>query len=63
MYEKGANPKIQSNIDRTPFSKACYLGYVDVVKFLIKIGIPLVHKDNKGRTALHEAVWGIEGGR
>ena len=33
------------------------------MKFFIKKGVTFVQKDSKGRTALHEAVWGIEGGR
>jgi len=30
---------------------------------LIKLGVKLDSVDSKGRTALHNAAWGIEGGR
>ena len=45
-------------------SKACWNGFVDVTKVLLdsdKIDIDL--KDNHGRTALHNAIWGSAGGR
>ena len=45
-------------------SKACYLGHNKVVEYLLsksEIIIDLI--DSKGRTALHNAAWGIEGGK
>jgi len=30
---------------------------------LIKLGVKIESIDSKGRTALHNAAWGIEGGR
>lgn len=30
---------------------------------MIKLGVKLESVDSKGRTALHNAAWGIEGGR
>lgn len=45
-------------------SKACYLGLVDVVTFLLNCsGIEITIEDGKGRTALHNAVFGPKGGR
>ena len=52
-----------SKLDRTPLSKACYLGNVKVVEYLLSINVDMLKQDNKGRTALHNAAWGIEGGR
>jgi ankyrin repeat protein len=63
LYSKGANPEMESKLSRTPLSKACYLGNVSVAEYLIKIGVNLTTIDSKGRTALHNAAWGIEGGR
>ena len=54
---------MESKLSRTPLSKACYLGNVSVAEYLIKIGVNLTTIDSKGRTALHNAAWGIEGGR
>ena len=49
---------------RSALSKACYLGLVDVVSFLMSCpGIKLEVSDVKGRSALHNAVFGPKGGR
>jgi exosome complex exonuclease RRP6 len=63
LYTMGADPELGSKLDRTPLSKACYLGHDKVVAFLISINVNLTKQDNKGRTALHNAVWGSAGGR
>ncbi len=45
---------------RCALSKACYLGHEDVVKYLVsKSEIDILLKDSKGRTAMHNAAWGI----
>jgi len=54
---------MESKLARTPLSKACYLGNSNITDYLIKIGVNLTTIDSKGRTALHNAAWGIEGGR
>lgn len=54
---------MESKLSRTPLSKACYLGNVSVAEYLVSIGVNLTTIDSKGRTALHNAAWGIEGGR
>lgn len=63
LIKKGANPEMCSKLDRTPLSKACYLGNIKVVQYLLSINVDMLKQDNKGRTALHNAAWGIEGGR
>ena len=63
LYENGADPELCSKLDRTPLSKACYLGNVEVVKYLLGKKVDILKRDNKGRTTLHNAVWGVEGGR
>ena len=34
-----------------------------VAEYLIKLGVNMDSVDSKGRTALHNAAWGIKGGR
>ena len=63
LYSKGADPEIESKLARTPVSKACYVGNYEVAEYLIKLGVRIESIDSKGRTALHNAAWGIEGGR
>lgn len=64
MYDKGASINNQSSLGRSALSKACYLGLIEVVSFLMKCpGILLEVSDTKGRTALHNSVFGPKGGR
>ena len=36
---------------------------MNVVEYLLNLKVDILKRDVKGRTALHNAVWGIEGGR
>lgn len=54
---------MESKLSRTPLSKACYLGNFSVAEYLVKISVNIQTFDSKGRTALHNAAWGIQGGR
>lgn len=36
-----------------------FIGNVKVVKYLLSINVDILKQDNKGRTALHNAVWGV----
>ena len=64
LYKKGADINNKSKLGRSALSKACYLGLIDVVKFLMGCpGIILNAADGKGRTALHNSVFGPKGGR
>lgn len=64
LYSKGVDINNKSKLGRSALSKACYLGLVDVVSFLIGCpGIILNSVDGKGRTALHNSVFGPKGGR
>ena len=64
LQRKGADVNNRSKLGRSALSKACYLGLVDVVKFLMGVpGIILNSADGKGRTALHNSVFGPKGGR
>ncbi|KAL4494067.1 hypothetical protein ABPG72_016023 [Tetrahymena utriculariae] len=64
LYEKGVNINEPSKLKRCALSKACYLGHVEVVKFLVsKPETDITMQDSKGRTGMHNAAWGIEGGK
>ncbi|KRX10288.1 Ribonuclease H-like domain [Pseudocohnilembus persalinus] len=64
LYSLGVNINQVSKLERCSLSKAAYLGHTEIVRFLLQqkeiiIDLP----DCKGRTALHNAAWGKEGGR
>ena len=64
LYDRGCDINNKSRLGRSALSKACYLGLVEVVAFLMECpGIILEIEDGKGRTALHNAVFGPKGGR
>ncbi len=64
LREKGADIYMPSEIGRTALSKACFLGYRDIVKYFIGCKeMNLNCQDKKGRTPLHNAVFGPKGGR
>lgn len=63
LYKNSADPELPSKLERTPLSKACYLGNTNVVEYLLNLKVDMLKRDVKGRTALHNAVWGIQGGR
>ena len=64
LYKKGLKYNVYSKLNRSPLSKTAYIGRADVVAFLLSLpGIDTEHRDNRGRTALHNAVWGPTGGR
>ena len=49
---------------RTPLSKACWNGQIDIVNRLLKIpNLNLNSYDGNERSPLHNAVWGENGGR
>ena len=41
LHQHGGDPTLESKLARTPLSKACYLDNVEVVKFLISLGVNL----------------------
>lgn len=64
LYKKGLKYNVYSKLNRSPLSKTAYTGRHEVVKYLLSLpGIEVEHQDNRGRTALHNAVWGPAGGR
>ncbi|CAG9323124.1 unnamed protein product [Blepharisma stoltei] len=64
LLEKNCDPNIQTRLGRTCLSKAAWNGNLDVLKRLLKVpSIDVDIPDSKGRTALHNAIWGPAGGR
>lgn len=64
LHSKGADINSSSEIGRTALSKACFLGRIDIVEYLLNCKqVNMNNKDKKGRTPLHNAVFGPKGGR
>lgn len=64
LLEKGLDPNSKTVLGRTAISKAAWNGTANILKFLIEIpGIEIDTPDARGRTPLHNAVWGCAGGR
>lgn len=64
LISRGVNINSQSELGRSALSKTCYLGLKEVVEFLLNCeGINIYAQCKKGRTALHNAVFGPKGGR
>jgi ankyrin repeat protein len=64
LIDKNAEPNGVSRMGRTPLSKACWNGKIEVVEILVKLPqIKINEGDKNGRYPLHNAVWGSSGGR
>lgn len=64
LLDKGLDPNKVTKLGRTALSKSAWNGNIEVISFLLTIpGIMLDVHDKRGRTALHNAVWGCAGGR
>ena len=64
LIEAGLDPNAATKLGRTALSKSAWNGSIEVIKFLLSIPtIDVDIKDTRGRTALHNAVWGSAGGR
>jgi len=64
LYRLGCKINVVSKLKRSPLSKAAYIGRADIVELLLSYeGIEIDQLDNRGRTPLHNAVWGKTGGR
>ena len=64
LIENGLDPNKTTILGRTALSKSAWNGNVEILKYLLKVpGINIEVPDNRGRTALHNAVWGSVGGR
>lgn len=64
LLTKNVDINEASSMGRTPLSKACWNGRIDIVKILCEQkGIIIDCPDKNGRYPLHNAVWGEYGGR
>lgn len=64
LIAHGCDPNVTTRLGRSALSKAAWSGQVEVVKVLCESPIVRLDKgDSKGRTPLHNAVWGESGGR
>lgn len=64
LFELGLDPNEKTDLGRTALSKAAWNGKLNIVVKLLKLpGINVDIPDNRGRTPLHNAVWGDAGGR
>jgi len=64
LIKKGVDVNITSKMGRTPLSKASWNGKKDVVELLVKLpNIQINKPDRNGRYPIHNAVWGVNGGR
>ena len=64
LIEAGLDPNATTKLGRTALSKSGWNGSVEITKYLLSIPtINIDIKDTRGRTALHNAVWGSAGGR
>ena len=64
LYEKGCNVNTMSKLLRSPLSKSAFMGRLEIVDFLVSCPtVKLNETGERGRTALHMAVWGKLGGR
>ena len=64
LIEKGANIHHRANRAKTILQIACYDGFKELVKFILEFPeIDVESKDELDYTALHFAVWGLEGHR
>lgn len=64
LIYKNVDYNITSSMGRTPLSKACWNGKTSLVELLVKLPKIEINKpDRSGRYALHNAVWGANGGR
>jgi len=64
LIAHGCDPNVTTRLGRSALSKAAWSGQVEVVRVLSESPIVRLDKgDSKGRTPLHNAVWGESGGR
>lgn len=63
LHGMGCDINKQSSLGRTALSKACYLGQVSVVEYLLSVKADFTLKDHKERSPMHNAAWGRQGGR
>lgn len=64
LLRLGADPNQTSRLGRTSLSKSAWNNKVDVIRKLLAYPSTKIDmEDDRGRTALHNAVWGATGGR
>ena len=53
LYNENTNPDAPNNNNITPIHLACMKQYINIIKFLIEIGVDINYQDNFGNTPLH----------
>ena len=53
LYNENTNPDAPNNNNITPLHLACMKQYINIIKFLIDIGVDINYQDNFGNTPLH----------
>jgi hypothetical protein len=53
LYNENAHPDAPNNNNITPLHLACMKQYINIIKFLIDIGVDVNYQDNFGNTPLH----------
>ncbi len=58
LYSENVNPDGPNNNNFTPFHIACSKQYLNIIKYLIDIGVDVNYQDNFGNTPLHRLFTG-----
>ena len=58
LYSENANPDAPNNSNLTPLHIACSKQFINIIKYLIEIGVDINYQDNFGNTPLHRLFTG-----
>ncbi len=58
LYSENANPDAPNNNNLTPLHIACTKQFLNIIKYLLEIGVDINYQDNFGNTPLHRLMTG-----